>query len=288
MGEGGLLGQAGEHVGASQRRRRPEQGALVANYPWDGTPDRSTAYTACPDDAAFKHLAALYATTHRKMALPNNRVSGGCRRGWGLAMAWAGEGMGRRGRGRAEAGRVAPPNWRRHSRLARVQEFPRGGTTNGAAWYPIYGSMQDWNYIVGGCMELTLELRHAHAARSTCCRACQASPPRLVAFAATTSGRPRRCCLRCGRTTGTRCWPSRWWRHLAGERGACVPAPLRQCGAPRCCINYALTFRRLWGTVHEDRLQRGNLMATNPLGGVNVTGAARASASAKPGGVADE
>lgn len=32
----------------------PLQGALVANYPWDGTKDQSTRYDACPDDATFK------------------------------------------------------------------------------------------------------------------------------------------------------------------------------------------------------------------------------------------
>nr|VDC88342.1 unnamed protein product [Brassica rapa] len=32
------------------------------------------------------------------------------------------------------------------------------GITNGASWYPIYGGMQDWNYIHGGCFELTLEI----------------------------------------------------------------------------------------------------------------------------------
>lgn len=52
----------------------PPQGALVANYPWDGTPDRSTRYEACPDDAAFRHLAALYATAHRRMSQPDNQV----------------------------------------------------------------------------------------------------------------------------------------------------------------------------------------------------------------------
>ncbi|KAJ8537963.1 hypothetical protein K7X08_014503 [Anisodus acutangulus] len=37
------------------------------------------------------------------------------------------------------------------------EEFP-GGITNGAYWYPIYGGMQDWNYLHAGCFELTLEI----------------------------------------------------------------------------------------------------------------------------------
>jgi carboxypeptidase D len=86
------------------------EGALVANYPYDGTPNKTTEYTACPDDATFRVLATAYARAHASMALPTNR------------------------------------------------EFPAGGTTNGAAWYPIYGSMQDWNYLAAGCLELTLEL----------------------------------------------------------------------------------------------------------------------------------
>lgn len=85
------------------------EGALVANYPWDGTNDRKTRYDASPDDDTFKYLASEYANSHRKMSLPSNK------------------------------------------------EFPNVGITNGAAWYPIYGSMQDWNYVVAKCMELTIE-----------------------------------------------------------------------------------------------------------------------------------
>ncbi|KAL5703590.1 metallocarboxypeptidase D [Ranunculus cassubicifolius] len=82
-------------------------GALVANYPWDGSHDKTRAYTACPDDNTFRYMASVYSHSHRNMS------HGG--------------------------------------------EF-QDGITNGAAWYPIYGGMQDWNYIHAGCFELTLEI----------------------------------------------------------------------------------------------------------------------------------
>ncbi len=83
------------------------EGALLANFPWDGTLSRATQYNATPDDATFRHLATRFSALHRV--------------------------------------------------LHTSSEFPLG-ITNGAAWYPVYGGMQDWNYIVGGCMDLTLEL----------------------------------------------------------------------------------------------------------------------------------
>lgn len=43
------------------------EGALVANYPWDGTPDKKTRYAESPDDAAFRRLARAYADAHPTM-----------------------------------------------------------------------------------------------------------------------------------------------------------------------------------------------------------------------------
>lgn len=44
------------------------QGAIVANYPWDGTEDRQTHYSESPDDKAFIHLARVYAEAHATMS----------------------------------------------------------------------------------------------------------------------------------------------------------------------------------------------------------------------------
>jgi len=85
-------------------------GSVVANYPWDGNKNyRSGVYTACPDDAVFKQVAAVYADKHTTM-----------RDAWEF----------------------------RHNH----------GITNGAAWYVLYGGMQDWNYLYNGVMEITVEL----------------------------------------------------------------------------------------------------------------------------------
>ena len=52
------------------------QGAYVANYPWDGTTDKSTRYAACPDDTAFMHMARAYASLHGKMNTSTEFIEG--------------------------------------------------------------------------------------------------------------------------------------------------------------------------------------------------------------------
>ena len=43
------------------------QGAVVANYPWDGLTDPNNTYSASPDDATFRYLAKIYADAHTTM-----------------------------------------------------------------------------------------------------------------------------------------------------------------------------------------------------------------------------
>ncbi|RRT40798.1 hypothetical protein B296_00051876 [Ensete ventricosum] len=123
--DGFALRRRGNANNVDLNRDFPDQGALVANYPWDGSQDTRMSlfivhrkqYTASPDDKTFRYMASLYSRSHYNMSMS--------------------------------------------------QEF-EGGITNGALWYdisdlfsfvyPIYGGMQDWNYIHGGCFELTLEI----------------------------------------------------------------------------------------------------------------------------------
>ena len=57
------------------------EGALVANYPFDGYPDGShdsrRIKNPSPDDATFVFLARTYASLHKTMVSPDNRVSAG-------------------------------------------------------------------------------------------------------------------------------------------------------------------------------------------------------------------
>ncbi|XP_053200778.1 carboxypeptidase E-like [Panonychus citri] len=94
-------------------------GSLVANYPYDETPDGSARrYAPSPDDDTFRHLAQTYARSHKLMALPNRA-------------------------------KCEPDE----------EDFGKqGGITNGAAWYSVSGGMQDFNYLGSNDYEITLEL----------------------------------------------------------------------------------------------------------------------------------
>jgi hypothetical protein len=43
------------------------EGALVANYPWDGNKDGATKYSRAPDDRIFKNIALKYSESHGAM-----------------------------------------------------------------------------------------------------------------------------------------------------------------------------------------------------------------------------
>ncbi|XP_047004028.1 carboxypeptidase D-like isoform X1 [Schistocerca americana] len=117
-------------------------GALVANYPYDNTPEdtwdaafallnqstegqditaiwknlsvtgRMHEESPTPDDDVFKYIAYKYAATHPTM---------------------------------------------HNTHCDRYKVFEHG-ITNGAAWYPLTGGMQDYNYFKHDCFEITLEL----------------------------------------------------------------------------------------------------------------------------------
>ncbi|XP_064292398.1 carboxypeptidase D isoform X3 [Plodia interpunctella] len=94
-------------------------GALVASYPFDNTPN-----------AMFQSYA------HSPSIAPDDDVFRH------LALVYS----------------------RNHEKMARGVSCKSGSTrfengiTNGAAWYPLTGGMQDYNYLWHGCMEITLEI----------------------------------------------------------------------------------------------------------------------------------
>lgn len=97
-------------------------GALVANYPYDdGAAQKEPRPNLSPDNAVFKALALSYSMAHPRMHL----------------------------------GKPCPSPIGRPSVLD--DAFPNG-ITNGAAWYPVFGGMQDYNYVHSNSFELTLEL----------------------------------------------------------------------------------------------------------------------------------
>lgn len=96
-------------------------GALVANYPYDNGPRKFTANLS-PDNDVFKMLALTYSNAHPRMHL----------------------------------GKPCPTLMKGLETLL-DESFP-DGITNGAAWYPVPGGMQDYNYLNSNDFEITLEI----------------------------------------------------------------------------------------------------------------------------------
>ncbi len=93
-------------------------GSLVANYPYDDSPQGDNSYSRSPDDDVFRSLATTYANAHPTMHLDN--------------APW-------------ECTEIPADHF-------------KGGITNGANWYNVAGGMQDYDYLHSNCMEITLEL----------------------------------------------------------------------------------------------------------------------------------
>ncbi|KAG8306161.1 hypothetical protein J6590_054291 [Homalodisca vitripennis] len=103
-------------------------GALVASYPFDNTPNSSEL------NSIFQSVFQSYAST--PSITPDDDVFRH------LSLTYS----------------------RNHPTMHLGQACKQGtpsfknGITNGAAWYPLTGGMQDFNYVWYGCMEVTLEL----------------------------------------------------------------------------------------------------------------------------------
>lgn len=101
-------------------------GALVANYPYDSGPGYiPNVANPSPDNDVFQMLALIYSNAHPRMHL----------------------------------GEPCPPisNKPYGTKTLLEEHFPNG-ITNGAAWYPVVGGMQDYNYLHSNDFEITLEL----------------------------------------------------------------------------------------------------------------------------------
>ncbi|XP_069359345.1 carboxypeptidase D isoform X4 [Maniola hyperantus] len=104
-------------------------GALVASYPFDNTPSARICQSSvlCSVFQSYAHTPSI---------APDDDVFRH------LALVYSNN----------------------HAKMSRGVSCKSGsqrfdnGITNGAAWYPLTGGMQDYNYLWHGCMEITLEI----------------------------------------------------------------------------------------------------------------------------------
>jgi len=91
--------------------------------------DKKGGYAMCDDDDVFRYLASTYANNHPTMA--NGK---GC-----------------------EDDVIGIEENPKMKDFYGVERF-EGGITNGAEWYEVSGSMQDWNYFYTNTLEVTVEI----------------------------------------------------------------------------------------------------------------------------------
>ncbi|XP_053678479.1 carboxypeptidase M [Anopheles nili] len=104
-------------------------GALVVSYPYDNTPN-----------AKICRSSSTCAVFHSYLSQPSLTPDDDVFKHLSLMYA---NNHGKMSRG--VACKTASPSF-------------ENGITNGAAWYPLTGGMQDFNYVWHGCMEVTLEV----------------------------------------------------------------------------------------------------------------------------------
>ncbi|XP_055604415.1 carboxypeptidase D isoform X1 [Uranotaenia lowii] len=104
-------------------------GALVVSYPYDNTPNAKICRSSST-------CAVFHSYVSQPSLTPDDDVFKH------LSLTYANN-HGKMARG--VACKSASPSF-------------ENGITNGAAWYPLTGGMQDFNYVWHGCMEVTLEV----------------------------------------------------------------------------------------------------------------------------------
>ncbi|XP_068218391.1 LOW QUALITY PROTEIN: carboxypeptidase D-like [Palaemon carinicauda] len=121
-------------------------GALVASYPFDNSPNTTidwsrllcvlNATTTDTDREEINYAAVFQQFTSTPSLTPDDDVF------------------------KHLAGMYAFNHATMHLGLPCKPGAPtfQNGTTNGAAWYPLTGGMQDYNYVWHGCMDITIEL----------------------------------------------------------------------------------------------------------------------------------
>lgn len=136
------------------------EGAIVANYPWDGYADGSEAsrgiVRGAPENAAFVRMAKAYSRAHSFMSRSAEFKDGIGERDQRGFFSVLGSHERERVRDLLFAHLFCPSNHTQNTITTNNDHQQQ--TVNGAQWYPVYGGLQDWGYVAAGTLGITLEL----------------------------------------------------------------------------------------------------------------------------------